>query len=300
MMPSSPWRNEIAERLASLYASNGKVAAVMLGGSTARGHADGFSDMELGVFWSKAPTVTERRAVIAAADADLGYQYDYDPEEQVWSDDFYVGRVASGQPKSGLFVEVAHQLVSSTEQILRAVLNGCSTSQSAHNLIGGIVDAIPLAGAPMLEAWKAQAIRYPRELSLAVVRKHGVICHFWRWEMFLARGENLMLLYQSFAQVQQQLLHVLLGLNRVYYFGFKWLDLVADRLEIKPERFAIRLKQVYQVPPDEGARLLIGLVDEVFSLVEAHLPEIDVRRLREIFHYRRPRWTRSPLEPGRS
>jgi hypothetical protein len=105
-----------------------------------------------------------------------------------------------------------------------------------------------------------------------------------------------MLLYQAFAQVQQRILHVLLGLNRVYYFGFKWLDVVAERLPLKPDHLTDRLRQVYQVAPNEGARLLSNLVDETFDLIQTHLSEIDVKRLREIFHYRRPFWSHSPFD----
>ena len=71
--------------------------------------------------------------------------------------------------------------------------------------------------------------------------------------MWLQRGQNLTMLYQSFAQLQQKILHVLLGLNRVYYFGFKWLGVVIDRLSIAPSDLAQRLQEVYLLPPADGA-----------------------------------------------
>jgi hypothetical protein len=296
MNPSSQWRTAIAEQIAPLYASNPKVAAVMLGGSSARGHADQYSDMEIGVFWQHAPSDDDRRQVIEAAGADLNYLYEYDASESVWSDDFFIGRDAADQPKSGLYVEIVHYTAAFMEQTLNRVLNDYASDAIAHNLVGGVVDGIPLVGAPLLEGWKKRAAVYPRELSLAVVRNYGVIDHFWRWEMYLARSENLMLLYQSFAQVEQRLLHILLGLNRVYYFGFKWLDVVADRLPLKPDHLLDRLRQVYKVPPEEGARLLTALVEDTFALVETHLPEVDVKWLREVFHYRRPFWSHSPFD----
>lgn len=291
----SLWRRTTAAQLAPLYAANPKVAAVMLGGSSARGHADRFSDMELGVFWHDGPTDADRQQVVDAAHADLMRLYAYDPDEQVWSDDYFIGRDADGQPRTGILVEIAHYTAPFMEQTLDAVLVDFSTSELAHNLIAGVVDGLPLYGEPLLESWKARAAAYPRELSIAMVRRYGIIDHFWRWEMYLARGENLMLLYQSFAQVEQRILYMLLGLNRTYYFGFKWLDVVADRLPLKPDNLVKRLSQVYKVPPDEGARLLSELVEETFALVESHLPEIDVKRLREIFRYKRPLWSESPL-----
>ena len=296
MNQASQWRHDIGVQLGTLYANNPKVAAVMLGGSSARGHADPYSDMELGVFWHADPTHADRQQVVDAAHADLGRLYDYDSDECVWSDDYFMGRDTSGQPRTGVLVEIAHYTADFMEQTLNKVLNDYSTDELAHNLIAGVVDGLPLHGAALLENWKTRAAAYPYELSLAMVRRYGIIDHFWRWEMYLARGENLMLLYQSFSQVQQRILFMLLGLNRVYFFGFKWLDVVADRLPLKPDHLTDRLRQVYKVPPDEGARLLTELIEETFTLVETHLPEIDIKRLREIFHYRRPFWSHSPFD----
>jgi len=40
MNEMSQWRQAIARRLASIYTLNPRIAAVLVGGSTARGHAD--------------------------------------------------------------------------------------------------------------------------------------------------------------------------------------------------------------------------------------------------------------------
>jgi hypothetical protein len=104
-----------------------------------------------------------------------------------------------------------------------------------------------------------------------------------------------MMLYRTFAQVQQKLLHVLLGLNRVYYFGFKWLDIVVGQLALAPANLAARLRAVYQVAPAEGAQLLSALVEETYDLVEQQCPQIDVAWLRSVFRYQRPFWDTAPL-----
>lgn len=51
MNDASQWRYKLAQQVAPIYAANPHVAAVLVGGSTARGHAGRFSDIELGVFW---------------------------------------------------------------------------------------------------------------------------------------------------------------------------------------------------------------------------------------------------------
>lgn len=296
MNTSSLWRHDAANQLTRLYASNPHVAAVILGGSTARGHADRYSDIEVGVFWSHPPSLDERQSVVQNASADLIYLYDYDPDEQVWCDDFMLGRNASGQPRTGLLTEVSHYTTDFVIQILNEVLREHSTRELSHNLISGIVDALPLHGADLIQAWKNQAAHYPRELAIAMVQKHAVIDHFWRWEMYLERGENLFLIYESFARIHNKILHVLLALNHVYYFGFKWIEVVGSRLTIKPSDLLQKLRLPYTSPPAEGAQQVTQLVEEVYKLVEPHLPEIDVKHLREIFHYRRPLWDESPLK----
>jgi predicted nucleotidyltransferase len=294
MNQASQWRQAIAHRLAQVYAANPHVAAVALGGSTARGHADAYSDIELGVFWRQPPTEQERQAAVEQIGADLLRLYPYEPDEAIWSDDYMIGRVAPNAAKSGVLVEVAHSLDEHVERTLTQVLHDHDPDQWKHNLIAGIVDGVALHGIDQIQHWRARAAAYPTELAVAVVKRHAQIDHFWRWEMLLQRGENLMLLYQMFSQVQQQLLHVLLGLNRVYWFGFKWLDVVVERLAIAPDNLAARLSQVYHVPPAEGAQQLAALVEETYDLVEQHLPQIDGAWLRAVFRYRRPVWEREP------
>ncbi len=299
MNEASVWRQEIAREVAPFYAANPNVAAILIGGSVARGHADEYSDIELGVFWHTAPTDIERQRASeqiqnAQIHGDLVRLYPYDAAEAVWWDDYMIGRVTPDQPKSGVLVEVVHYTVAFINHTLDSVLYQHNADETKHNLLAGILDGIPLSGIDFIVRWKARAADYPDALALAVVQRYATIDHFWRWQMFLHRNENLLLLYQSFTQVEQKLLHVLLGINHVYYFGFKWLDVVVDRLSIAPPDLAQRLKQVYQAPPAEGARQLAVLVEETYDLIEQHLPTVDVDWLRRVFRYQRPVWKERP------
>ena len=294
MNTASQWRHNLAQPLAPIYAANPHVAAVLLGGSTARGHADRYSDIELGVCWHQPPTDAERQAAANAIRGDLVRLYPYDPTEEVWCDDFMLGRAHPDQLKSGVLLEVVHYTTDFLNRAFDAVLQSYDPDPLKQNLIAGVADGVPLHNAALIQHWKERAAIYPEELAYAVVSRYVMIDHFWRWEMWLARSDNRMMLYQSYTQIQQQLLHVLLGLNRVYYFGFKWLDVVSERLAQQPPDLVQRLRQVYQLEPAEGAHALAALVDETYDLVEHHLPQIDIARLRSIFHYQRPFWDHAP------
>ena len=294
MNAASQWRHTLAQQLAPIYAANPHVAAVLLGGSTARGHADRYSDIELGVFWHQPPTDADRQTAATAIEGDLVRLYPYDPTEEVWCDDYMLGRAHPDQPKSGILVEVVHYTTDFLNRTFDAVLRDYNPDALKQNLIAGVVDGVPLHNAELVQRWKARAAIYPDGLALAVVKRYAMIDHFWRWEMWLARSGNLMMLYQLYTQTQQQLLHMLLGLNRVYYFGFKWLDVVSERLAQKPADLVSRLRQVYQLERAEGAHELAALVEETYDLIETQLPEIDIAWLRTVFHYRRLVWDQAP------
>lgn len=294
MNTASQWRRLFAQQLAPIYAVNPHVAAVILGGSTARGHADRYSDIEIGVFWHQPPTNADRQAAANAIPGDLIMSYTFDPVEEVWSDDFMLGRAHPDQPGSGILVEVVHYTTEFLNRTFDVVLENYDPDALKQNLIAGVVDSVPLHNAELVQQWKTRAATYPDGLAVAVVKRYAQIDHFWRWEMWLARSNNLMMLYHSYTQVQQKLLHVLLGLNRVYFFGFKWLDVVSERLAQKPPDLLRRLRQVYQVNPASGALELAALVEETYDLVEMQIPEIDVAWLRTVFRYRRPTWDNAP------
>jgi len=295
---ASQWRYAFARKLVPIYAANSYVAAVILSGSTARGHADRYSDIEVSVFWRKPPADADRQAAALAIDGDLHRLYPYDPLEEVWSDVYFLGRADPDQPKSGVVVEVNHYTADYINRNFDAVLTDYNPDPLRQNLIAGIVHAVPLHNAGLIQEWQERAAIYPDGLALAVVRQNAQIDHFWRSEMWLARGDNLMMLYKSFVQAHQKMLHVLLGLNRVYYFKFKWLDVVAGRLERKPPDLVARLRRVYQVDPVEGAREVSAIVEEVYDLIEEKLPEVDVEWLRAVFRYRRPQWEQAPPVTG--
>src|SRR6266699_4371793 len=67
MNVASAWRYALAQKLAPYYCTNPKVAAMAVEGSVARGYADGSSDIDLVVFWTKPPTEKQRRDIIKQA-----------------------------------------------------------------------------------------------------------------------------------------------------------------------------------------------------------------------------------------
>ncbi len=294
---ASRWRRHIAEQIAKRYAENSKVDAVFLGGSAARGCADGHSDIELGVFWNDDPLKEEREKVINSLDF-IDKQYigihSYNAGEEIWDDDFYLGTDNQGNRASGSLVEVGHQRTEYIERILKEVTEEFNSDDLKQGLLAGVIDALPYYGNEKINEWKSQAREYPIELAKAVIRRHAQIDHFWRWEMFLKRNENLFGLYSSFNAIEEKLLRILLALNGKYFCNLKWIYLEAETLTIKPERFIERMRDVFIIKPEEAASMIYDLVDETYDLIETHHPDVDVDRLRSIFHFKRRYWDKPP------
>ena len=83
---------------------------------------------------------------------------------------------------------------------------------------------------------------------------------------------------------------MLLGLNRTYYSGFKSLPAVVGELRVAPRALLERLQAAYPLVKGRSRSVTTKLVEDVHDLIERHLPEVDVDRLREILRYERPVW----------
>jgi len=298
MTEPAPWRHEIAQSLADAFATNPAVDAAFLGGSTARGQDDRYSDIEIAVFWDRDPTRAERAQAIRAAGGELHLQYE--PEGIYWEDGIFAGHDGAGTPQSGEFVEISHIRTTEIERTLGRLSTDPDSDDDVLNLLSGIADAVPLHGIDRVESWRALARSYPDELARAVVLRHGQIEFFWRWEMLVARGNHSGPLHAHFWNIQQHVLQTLLATNRRYPLGYKFLDTIFERCALAPDRLAERFESVSTLPPDGAARELQALVYVSYDLVERHVPGIDpalVQQWRTWFAYERPRWDRRPDRP---
>jgi hypothetical protein len=286
-------RRALADRIAKAYVATG-AEAVLLGGSTARGEADRHSDIELGVFWRSAPSDDERAAAITSAGGDLHRLWPYADVDRAWFDDWFIGRRAD-ELKSGVLVEAVLMTIDGAATVIEEVTERFDPAIEKQVLLAALRDGIPLAGAGLLEPWRDAARVYPDELARAVVEHHARIEHSWRFAMYRER-DNPMRIAEAIVDVHQRVLHALLAVNRVYWYGFKSLESITGRLALAPDGLLPRLRAAYTAEPEALEPMLTDLVEETYDLVEQHVPGADVERLRTLFRYRRPLWDDEP--PG--
>ncbi|WP_018347813.1 DUF4037 domain-containing protein [Longispora albida] len=310
-------RHEIAKQYATWYSELG-ASAVLLGGSTGRGHADRWSDVELGVFWPADPPPARTEVP--------GHVRDHGREDDAWHDDLRAGSpgpalpqpdhpepdhrgwglpnpglpspgllgcglpepglLGPGLPEPGLLVEVVHLPLSAAHVRLDRLFSP-TPDPDLLTFAAALTQGRLLAGD--LSALTTRVATYPDALAAAVVRSLGQIDHFWRWRMYLERDDPHGL-RAHFASVARAVIHMLCGLNRRYWPGPKWPNRTLAGLTITPHRAADRLNRAATARPAEAAALLSELVTETHGLIAVHLPAADPARLHEIFTFTREPW----------
>jgi hypothetical protein len=289
----STWRRQFAQYVAQAYIAEPALDAIFIGGSVARGHADKYSDAEIDVIWHEPPADDQRERVMRRIIADGKRARPFNPSEQLWTEDYFVGRAEPQAERSGLLIEIAGHALDQAQLILEDVLVRSDPDPIKQNFLSGIQQCIAIKGNELLAGWKQQTAIYPDPLARAVVLRHGQIDHFWRWRMWLDRNNRFMF-NQQICDVQQRLLHMLLAVNRVYFSGFKWLQLVIAQFHHAPCDFAARFAQLSELPPDQAAESLRALVEETYDLVDQHVPGVPVAKFRSIFRWQRPQWDAQP------
>jgi len=287
MNEASLWRHTLAQQIAPYYSTNPKVTAVSVGGSVSKGCADHYSDIDLAVFWTDPPTEKERRDIIKRARGRRWQLFPYNVEEACWSEDYSVG---------GVKISVRHSTVATMECLLTDVLEHADPSLAKQRHMAALLSALPLSDPSLLAHWQRKAKVYPLELEVAMVRAHLLFRPSWEQEM-LAERNDLLVLYESFCTIEKHILLVLMGLNRIYYPGWQWLDRLMGQMHIAPLNLAPRFKQVFGIvgiDPLAGVYQLHDLIEETFSLVETHLGELDTAQARERFRERRYTWECMP------
>jgi Domain of unknown function (DUF4037)/Polymerase beta, Nucleotidyltransferase len=287
MEEESRWRYGLAQQIASYSPANPKVVAVLVEGSVARDDSDPSSDIDLAVFWARPPTAQERRDIVTHA---------WGRDRHPWPSHREAAEWETRTVREGVAIDVRHTTVAATEGILAAVLERADHSLSKQQHLAALRSALPLVNPALITQWQQQAAAYPHDLAVAMVQAHLRFRPAWEQEQ-LAERKDVLVLYDSFCTAQKHLLLVLLGLNRLYYPGWRWLDRLMDEMQVTPPNLSPRLKQLFaiaSIDPLASVYQLHELIEETFVLVETHLPAVDTRQARARFHERRKTWEHAP------
>lgn len=280
---ASQWRFELAQSIVPHLAADPMVSAIMLAGSTARNCADAYSDVELGVFWKQPPTENQLNAYIARAGGRLWKREPY-PEHHDLAEEWGYAQ---------LKMDLHHITEAGMDAILRDVTETFNPSLYKQVTLSALQHSRPLYNAPLITAWQARLTPYPNGLRDAMLRQYLHFTQLWFLEN-MARREEWPLLYEDVTTTTQAVLRLLVGLNRLYYPGLKWLKRLIGELTIAPPNLAQRVQTIFRAEPLTAVNELGKLVVDVCNLVEHHAPGLGAQQAQEIFLKRRQPYETRP------
>ena len=284
------WRMGVAERAAGVYAGNRNLAVLAVAGSVGAGIADRFSDLELDCYWVRPPTDADRLAPVRALGGQLTALWDYDQDDEEWSEDYLVGELG---------ITVSNFLVSSVEQFLDDVVIRASTDPVRHMRLAALQRCRPLAGTEMMASWRARAGTFPCTLVSALVEQAlapEVLTGWSAREALVSRGDDLAV-RDLLTRAGHAAVRAILALNRVYlpHRQLKWQRYLTTGLGLVPDRLTERLESLSNGQHGEALQAAETLLAEIVALAEAHC-DADIGAFREALSQRRP--AIGPPQPG--
>ena len=268
---------KLARTVAESYAENSNVRAVLIGGSVARGCADEYSDVEIGVFWEKPPSDKERMDAIARIGGDL------------WMFDSYNGGKASEHlGLSGITVGATryigtmmvapnHMTTDTATEWIGALIDDLDTTPRNYVLAAAIRHGIPLYGHDLIKRWNERVSAFPLRLAVKLVQQNLWLGPWFNWTAYVQRADHLVLV-QHLVWMQQRIVDLLAALNREYVPSreYKWVDRTIDGWYLKPRNCSDRLRATFATDDlNDAVRGLVELGLEVIDLIEEHLPEVN-------------------------
>jgi hypothetical protein len=257
------WRMAVASRAAQAYGTNPKLAALTVGGSVGAGLADQFSDLELDCYWWTPPDDSDRIGPFRALGGDLVAFWDYDPDDQEWSDDYNVGPLG---------VTVSNFVTATIERFLDEVVRQADTDPVKHMRMAAVQNCRPLLGAELIASWQGRASGYPDKLAAAMVEQAldpGELAGWAARDALIARGDQLAVA-DLLARAGNAVFRAVLAVNRVYvpHRQIKWQRHLIAGLALAPQRFAQRLQLLSSQPDSEALAVAETLLADTVRLAE--------------------------------
>jgi hypothetical protein len=219
----------LAGRAAGAYAGNAKLAALAAAGSVGSGLADRFSDLELDCYWFSAPGDLDRTAPVDALGGELKHLWDYDQDEEEWSEDYRLGE---------LDVTVSNFLTGTIDRFFDEMVLRADTDPVKYMRLAALQRSRPLVGAELIASWRARADGYPDKLVSAMAEKSlspQVLTDWGAREALAGRGDDLAVL-DLLTRAGQAVAGAVLALNRVYvpHRAVKWQRDLLTGLDVLP------------------------------------------------------------------
>ncbi|WP_176466579.1 DUF4037 domain-containing protein [Terribacillus saccharophilus] len=268
-----------AKAILNIYKSNPNIDTVFIGGSVSRDWQDAYSDIEIFVFWRKAPTVEERKNPIVLLGGEIIDFFPYEDEE--WSETYI---------SKGVKLEISNFLTETINKVIEDVVLSFDTNPVKQCLLAAIYDGVSLSDDSVMEILKKKVRSYPTELRIAMVKENLYMGTKWNNREALLHRKDWLMLYQTIAEVQTNLMRILFGLNRqfIHHPSFKWQRHSLESMDIIPKDISDRFDSIFMQKPEIAVKQLDVVIKDVYELIQQELPQIDVTKVKEKSLFLRP------------
>ncbi len=263
MNEASQWRVDLSRTLAGFYSSHPRVEMVCLGGSSSKGIADDFSDLDIIVYWNEMDEDWIRAEPLKSA---IGLQ-----RTDIIS--MAPGSFVESYHINGLKVDFGHVTMKDWEE--------WSTPLNAEpdqiGMIGGFLASIPFYGEELFKEWHERLSRYPDEIALEIIKKNlGFYVKGYLLHQCFDRGD--MLAYSDgMNQMLKKLLTVTAALNRHFYSASepRWIEFELGRMPLRPDQLTYsNILWMLENPGAEAEEMLYSIQAELLDMIAAQFPDL--------------------------
>ena len=285
MTPQSQTRLTLAKTIAAAYAHHPDVLTVFAFGSVGNGFADDYSDLELGLIWSRTPDPETLKALAIQAGAQNWNYHGYHDKKLSHGDAYAV---------DNLSIEPAHWSADTIDRIICEVIRDFDVSQNMlmyerQATVATLQRCVTFFGHDYLISLRARIADYPRPLAVAMIRKNLGLGPIDMFAMMAGRGE--IPLFFDHLSGRIRLIHSLLfALNGIYHPSFKWTRYFLREAKILPADFEQRIDGLFSNDLAGVVARYQALVMELFDLIEKHFPEVDLSESKRLFIKSQPKW----------
>jgi len=274
-------RRKAAEWLASYYPSTENLEAIAISGSTARGGADDWSDIELAMFWKQAPAEDMRLDPIQKAGGVISRKVIADSDYFFAVENFKVGDMC---------FDVVHNLSARFFSLIEQVVSRNDINPKKQEVVAMASSFVGLRGEALVNTFQDRSKPYSDVFQKKVLEN----LEFPTPNQFNMHSErrDTIAFQKCLTNGVEQVLQALCAINRRYYPGSKRAHWLVDSLEQKPDDLLSKMEQAFFGDYNHSKKIFESLVGETLELFPKAL------NLKEPFQARRLDGRRIELTPS--
>lgn len=241
---------------------------IVLTGSTSRGRADEFSDLEINFYVNEEISLQERDAWFRQIGA-----------EQVRSKS--TGSMLDSKfLYRGVWIEAVWEQVDGFEKTLSEIAAGHVLDHNKLVLADIINKAVPLRTVGYLDKWQTWLQEYPEGLQQKLI---GAVLGAWRSHhspvYLLLRGDYFTL-SQRLQNDLYNVFRLLFAVNKQWEPFWKWKAEMCESLTVQPGSLSERVDRILLAPPEERVQVCLELIlDSLALAADVHEDVAEAQRV---------------------